>query len=88
LTFYPGYTAATVLDEYASRFFVLLQRGVEIDNEHRQWQLTATSYPYLKEASRKQIALSLDNTAHAKPDTIKINEDRKKLRKLFNKGKK
>ena len=88
MTFYPGYTARTVLDEYASRFFVLLQRGVEIENEHKQWQLTAISYPYLEKVTRKQIDSAITNTPHTKPDTIKIKEDRKKLRQMFNKRKK
>ncbi len=87
MSFYPGYTAATVLDEYASRFFVLLERAVELQNEARQWQLTVSSFPYLKDAARRDLLLRVNNTTTGKPDTMKINKDREKLRKLF-KGKK
>lgn len=77
----------TVLNEYASRFFVLLQRGLEIQNEQKGWALTVADYPYLKQDKRKQILADIANTTPNEPDTIKINQDRKKLRELFKRKK-
>lgn len=76
------------MNEYASRFFVLLQRGIEIENEKKQWTLTASAWPYISDrVVKRNIMQSIDNTERVKPDKMKIDKDRKNLRKLFRRKK-
>lgn len=67
---------------------MLLQRGIELENERKQWSLTASAWPYINDKLvKRNIMESIDNTENIKPDKMKIQSDRQKLRKLFKRKK-
>ncbi|PIW95319.1 MAG: hypothetical protein COZ85_00600 [Candidatus Moranbacteria bacterium CG_4_8_14_3_um_filter_34_16] len=72
LRFYQGYTMTDVLDEYAIRFFYLLDDMYKIKAEEQEAISMASAYPYMKKEDARTY---MSNLSRAKRDIIDIGRN-------------
>lgn len=72
-----------MLDEYASRFYLFLDHALRIEAEDRISDLIVASYPHMKKQAQSKLMRKYRQVANGTKENATIDEDRRKLRKLF-----
>ena len=82
--FYPAYTIQEVLDEYAIRFYKLLDVATELKSQEELGQITISSFPHLTKTEQNRITNQYRKIFSENDDkSSTIQKDRERLKKLI-----
>ncbi len=75
MRFYPAYKAQDVMDEYAVRFFTLLNEGYR--EQHRSYLMLARIglLPHVKKDARTKFLKTLEYASKDPADILRINSN-------------
>lgn len=79
LHFYPAYTFDSLLDIYASQFYLLLEQGQRIKAATMLEQMQVAAYPHLDKEGQTKLLDAVESASH---DMLDLEDEEKNLDSL------
>lgn len=75
-----------MLEEYALRFYALIEQSLKLDAMDWRQRMTIASSPYMEDSSRQEVAKNYEKQSHDIIEEIREahNEDMDKAEELLN----